>query len=96
MLAVVRRRPWLSFHAWQGLLLGLAAALLVAGLWLGDFALEAAGLPPLGLIAVAIQLAALASYLALSLRSMIHAYHRRDTALPFLGAQARRWSGLAP
>jgi uncharacterized membrane protein len=94
VLLVARRRPWLRSHAWQGLVLGVAAAVLVAGTWLGGFALEAAGLPSLGLPAVAFQIVVLAAYLALGLRSMVHAYHRRDAALPLVGARVRRWSGL--
>jgi hypothetical protein len=93
VLALARRRRWLRSHAWQGLLLAGLAALVVVAPWLGDFALEAAGLPSPGPGAVVLQLAASAGYLALSLRSMAQAYHRRDAALPLIGARARRWSG---
>jgi uncharacterized membrane protein len=94
VLALARRRTWLRSHAWQGLLLGALAALAVVAPWLGDFALEAAGLPTPGLATAVLQLLAFAAYLAISLRAMVTAYHRRDAALPLIGARARRWSGL--
>jgi len=91
VLWLARRRPWLRAHAWQGILLGAATALVVVGVWLGDFALEAAGLPSPGLAAVVVQLAAFACYLVLSVRSMVGAYRRREAALPLIGARARRF-----
>lgn len=94
VLALVRRRAWLRWHAWQALLLAALAALVVVGVWLGDFALESAGLPSPGLAGVVLQLGALTAYLALSLRSMALAYRRRDTALPLIGARARRWAHM--
>jgi hypothetical protein len=84
----------LRSHAWQGLVLAALTALVVAALWLGDFALEGAGLPTPGLGTVVLQLAILAAYLGVSLRCMRDAYRRRDAALPLIGARARRWAGM--
>jgi uncharacterized membrane protein len=92
VLAFARRRPWLRAHAWQGLLLGALAALVVVVLWLADFALEVSGLPTPGLATVVLQLAVAAAYLAVSLRCMVDAYRRRDATLPLIGARARRWA----
>jgi hypothetical protein len=41
------------------------------------------------------QLAAGCAVLVAALWMMATAYHRRDRALPLLGALARRWSGFA-
>jgi uncharacterized membrane protein len=92
VLALARKRAWLRAHAWQGLLLALAAGVIVVGLWLGDFALEMAGLPTPGLATALLQLAAFAAYLVLSLRAMVGAYRHREPALPWMGALARRWA----
>ena len=93
-LALARRRAWLRSHAWQALVLGTLTGLVVAALWLGDFALESAGLPTPGLATVVGQLAAFAAYLGLSLRCMVDAYRRRDATLPLIGVRARRWAGV--
>jgi uncharacterized membrane protein len=95
VLLLARGRPWLRAHACQALALGAVTAVVAAGVWLGDFALETLGLPALGLGGVVVQLLALAGYLAGSLREMVRAYQRRDAALPWIGARARRWSGAA-
>jgi uncharacterized membrane protein len=96
VLALARRRAWLRSHAWQGLLLGLLAALAVVALWLGDFALEAAGLPSPGLVAVVLQLVVLAAYLAISIRLMLDAYRRREATLPLIGPWSRRGPAAPP
>jgi hypothetical protein len=88
-------RRWLRSHAWQGIVLGLLPLVLVTVSWLGDFVLEASGLPTPGLALVAAQIAAAAACLVAALRAMAGAYRRRDAALPWIGARARRWSGLA-
>jgi len=93
-LALARRRAWLRSHAWQALVLGAVTGLVVAAPWLGDFALESAGLPTPGLATVVVQLAAFAAYLAVSLRCMVDAYRRRDATLPLIGVRARRWAGV--
>lgn len=93
VLLFARRRPWLRGQASQSLALAALTVAAVVGLWLGDFALEAVGLWSPGLVAVALQLAAAALYVGLSVRSMILAYQRRDAALPWIGARARRWAG---
>ena len=96
-LVLVRRRPWLRSHARQGLALGGVAAFVLVALWLGDFALETAGLPTPGLATVVLQLAVFAAYLVVSLRCMLDAYRRRDAALPLIGARGGpRSSGGAP
>jgi uncharacterized membrane protein len=95
LVSVARRRPRLRFHAWQGLLLSGAALVVALGPWLGSYALEAAGLPSLGGAVVVGQLAAGCAVLVAALWMMATAYHRRDRALPLLGALARRWSGFA-
>jgi uncharacterized membrane protein len=95
LLTVARRRPRLRFHAWQALMLSVIAWAMAVGPWLVSHALEAAGLPSLGVAAVLLQLAAGLAFLVVSVWLMATAYHRRDVALPLVGALARRWSGLA-
>lgn len=95
LVSVARRRPRLRFHAWQGLLLSVLAALAGVAPWLAAHTLETAGLPSLGFAFVLAQLLAAAALLVTGLWLMATAYHRRDVALPFLGALARRWSGFA-
>ncbi len=95
LATVGRRRPRLRFHAWQGLMLSVLAPVLAVGPWLAGHALETAGLPPFGVALVLLQLASASALLAGSLWLMVAAYHRRDVALPLVGALARRWSGFA-
>ncbi len=95
LVTVARRRPRLRFHAWQGLLLSAVAFVAAVGPWLGGYALETAGLPSFGVAAVLLQLAAGCAVLVAAVWLMVTAYHRRDVALPLLGALARRWSGFA-
>jgi uncharacterized membrane protein len=94
VLALARRRPWLRAHAWQALVVGASAALMLVAPWLGDFGLELAGLPTPGLATVVVQLAVFAAYLGVSLRCMVDAYRGRDAALPLIGSRARRWAGM--
>lgn len=95
VLLAARGRPWLRTHAVQSIALAAITGLVVAGVWLGDFLLESFGLRGPGLGGVVVQLLALTAYLAASLREMVRAYQRRQAALPFIGARARRWSGRA-
>jgi uncharacterized membrane protein len=95
LATVARRRPRLRFHAWQGLLLWAVAFVAAVGPWLGGYALETAGLPSLGIAAVLFQLATGCALLVAAVWLMVTSYHRRDVALPLLGALARRWSGFA-
>ena len=95
LVTVARRRPRLRFHAWQGLLLSALAGVTAVGPWLASHALETAGLPSFGVALVLTQLLAGAAVLVVSVWLMTTAYHRRDVALPLLGALARRWSGFA-
>lgn len=95
LATVARRRPRLRFHAWQGVLLSVLAGLAAVVPWLATHALETAGLPPFGFAFVLVQLLAASALLVGGLWLMAAAYHRRDVALPFLGALARRWSGFA-
>lgn len=88
-----RGRSWLRSHAWQGLVLGLLPLAVLAATWLGDFALEAGGLPTPGLGLVVGQIGVAAAYLVIALRAMAGAYQRRDAALPVIGPRARRWAG---
>jgi hypothetical protein len=85
-----RGRSWLRAHAWQGLVLGLLPPALLAATWLGDFVLEASGLPTPGLTLVVVQVVLAAAYLVVALRTMAGAYQRRDPTLPWIGAWARR------
>ena len=87
VLALARRREWLRAHALHGLVLAGLATVCVVGPWLLDFALEATGLPALGLAAVAVQLLAFAAYLALSLRAMLLAYRGGRATLRLWRAQ---------
>ena len=95
LVTAARRRPRLRFHAWQGLQLSVLAALAAVGPWLAAHVLESAGLPSFGVAIVLVQLVAGAALLVAGLWLMATAYHRRDVALPLLGALARRWSGFA-
>jgi hypothetical protein len=94
LVTVARRRPRLRFHAWQGLLLSVLAGLAAVAPWLAAHALETAGLPSLGAALVLVQLVAGAVLLVTGVWLMATSYHRRDVALPLLGALARRWSGF--
>ena len=95
LVTVARRRPRLRFHAWQGLFLSALAGGAAVAPWLASHALETAGLPPLGIAFVLAQLVVGTAVLVASVWLMATAYHRRDVALPLLGALARRWSGFA-
>jgi uncharacterized membrane protein len=95
LVTVARRRPRLRFHAWQGLLLSGLAGVAAVAPWLAAHALETAGLPSFGVAFVLAQLVAGSGLLLAGLWLMATAYHRRDVALPLLGALARRWSGFA-
>lgn len=95
LVTVARRRPRLRFHAWQGLLLSGVASVVVLGPWLGSYVLETAGLPSPGVGAVLVQLVGGCTLLVAAVWLMVASYHRRDVALPLLGALARRWSGFA-
>jgi uncharacterized membrane protein len=95
LVTVARRRPRLRFHAWQGLLLSVLAGVTAVAPWLASHVLEAAGLPSFGVALVLTQLLVGAAVLATSVWLMATAFHRRDVALPLLGALARRWSGFA-
>jgi uncharacterized membrane protein len=93
LVTVARRRPRLRFHAWQGLFLSALAGVTAVAPWLASHALETAGLPSFGVALVLTQLLGGAAVLAVSVWLMATAYHRRDVALPLVGALARRWSG---
>ena len=95
LVTVARSRPRLRFHAWQGLFLSALAVVTAVAPWLASHALETAGLPSFGVAFVVTQLVVGSAVLAASVWLMATAYHRRDVALPLLGALARRWSGFA-
>ena len=96
LATVARSRPRLRFHAWQGLFLSALAVVTAVAPWLASHALETAGLPSFGVAFVVAQLVVGSAVLAASVWLMATAYHRRDVALPLLGALARRWSGVRP